>query len=78
MGCCIVSSPYKGIDRWFEPGKELFVVDTFDECIEMYKMLLDDEELRLKTGINARNRVLKEHTTKHRAKQISSIISKHL
>ncbi len=40
MGCCIVANPYEGIETWFEPGKELFVVASGEEALERYRYLL--------------------------------------
>jgi len=78
FGSCIVSQPYNGIEEWFEVGKELFVVHDADEAIEMYKMLLSSDELRQRTGELARQRVLKEHTFKHRAKQFMEVLREKL
>src|ERR687895_683020 len=33
----IVSNPYKGIERWFEPGQELLVVNDADEALASYR-----------------------------------------
>ena len=41
-GAAIVSNPYEGIERWFEPGSELLVVDDADEAVAAYRALLDD------------------------------------
>jgi spore maturation protein CgeB len=76
MGCCIVTDSYSGLEEWFEVGKEIFMVQNAKEAIETYKMLLSSEELRLKAGEAARKRVLKDHTMKHRAKQILFIIER--
>ncbi len=76
LGCCVVSDPYSGLDEWFETGKEMFVAHNAEEAIETYRMLLSSEGLRRKTGELARNRVLKEHTYKHRAMQLLDIIRK--
>jgi len=73
---CIVSSPCLGIERWFEVGKEILVGNSSKECIEIYQTLLDDSELRNKMGEAAFSRVQKEHTARHRAKQIIEIIKK--
>lgn len=77
MGCCIVSSPYNGIEKWFEPNKEIIVVSDTIEAIETYQYLIDDNELRTKIGIAAQNRVLKEHTANHRVREIVDIIKKY-
>ena len=73
-GCCVVSDPYSGLEEWFDVGKEIFVVHSAEEAIETYKMLLSSEALRRETGQLARKRVLKEHTTQHRAKQLTVYI----
>lgn len=74
MGCCIVSSPYKGIEEWFEVGKELFVADSAKEAVELYVWLLDDDDLRQEVGMRARERLLKEHTHQHMAGAILDVM----
>jgi spore maturation protein CgeB len=74
MQCCIVSAPYKGLEKWFDTNKEILVAKSSKECIEIYQMLLDDIDLRNSMGIAARNRLKKEHTTRHRARQIIEIL----
>ena len=76
MKSCVVSAPYLGIEKWFEIGKEMLVANSSKECIEIYQTLLDDSELRNKMGEAAYSRVKKEHTARHRAKQIIEIIKK--
>ena len=73
-GACIVSQPYNGIEEWFEVGKELIVVESKEEAIETYKWLLNDETEREKIGKEARERILKEHTFQHRAREITKIL----
>jgi len=74
MGCCIVSNPYLGIEEWFEPGKEVFVVNSRDEAIDRYRYLLSHDSERQAIGMAARERVLKEHTFQHRAHQLVGIM----
>jgi glycosyltransferase involved in cell wall biosynthesis len=71
---CVVSAPYKGLDKWFVVGKEIIIIKDSKEAIETYKWLLDDEESRIKMGELARQRVLKEHTIRHRVKKLIHII----
>ena len=73
-GVCIVSQPYNGIEEWFDVGKELIVVNSDKEAIEIYKWLLDDEIEREKIGKRARERILKEHTYRHRAREIINVL----
>jgi len=77
MKSCIVSAPYEGIENWFQVGKELLVANSTEECIEIYKMLMDSPELRLSMGNAAYERVKNEHTSRHRARQIIQIIKQY-
>ncbi len=74
FGSCIVSQPYNGIEEWFEVGKELLVVNNEGEAIETYRRLLGDAREREGVGNKARERVLREHTFKHRAIELTDII----
>jgi glycosyltransferase involved in cell wall biosynthesis len=76
MQCCIVSAPYNGIEKWFDVKREICIANSSRECIELYQMLIDDPELRMKMGTAACERVKKEHTSRHRAKQIIDIVRK--
>lgn len=78
LGTCIVSNPYAGIETWFEPEKELVIVHDADEAVERYRWLLSHETERKTIGAAARARVLKEHTFRHRARQLVKIVSEHL
>lgn len=76
MGCCIVSAPYDGLEKWFDTKNEILIAHSPKECIEIYRMLLNDPELRSKMGIAARKRVIKEHTSRHRVREIIDILKK--
>jgi len=40
LGACIVANPYLGVETWFEPGREIVVVQSAEEAIERYRWLL--------------------------------------
>ena len=73
-GAAIVSNPYEGIERWFEPGEELLVVQDAGEALTAYRELLDDPAQAEAMGARARERVLDEHTYAHRARQLLSLV----
>jgi spore maturation protein CgeB len=73
-GAAIVSSPVEGIERWFEPGRELVVVQDADEAEEVYRELLADPAAREELGRRARERVLDEHTYVARARRLLELI----
>lgn len=73
-GAAIVASPYNGLERWFEPGSELIVVHDADEATAAYRDLLDDPAQAEEMGRRARERVLDEHTYRHRARQLLQLV----
>ena len=74
---CIVSSPYEGLEKWFEPKKEILVANSTSEAIEIYQTLMEDSELRLKIGLAAERRVKKDHTARNRVREVIDIIRKY-
>jgi spore maturation protein CgeB len=73
-GATIVSNPYDGIERWFEPGRELLVVSSAEEAADAYRELLDDPARTEELGRAARERALDEHTYVHRARRLLELI----
>ena len=73
-GAAIVSNPYAGVERWFEPGRELLVVDGADAALDAYRELLADPAQAEEMGAQARERVLDEHTFAHRARRLLELI----
>jgi spore maturation protein CgeB len=76
MGCCVVSSPYPSLGEWFRIGKEILIVENAKEAVETYKWLLSDEETRMQISESARQRVLREHTFRHRARELLEVLNK--
>jgi spore maturation protein CgeB len=73
-GAAIVSNPQVGIERWFEPGSELLVVETADEALATYRDLVADPARAEAMGRRARERVLDEHTYAHRARRLLELV----
>ncbi len=78
LGACMVCNPYEGIETWFEPEKELIVVHSAEEAHERIKWLLEHDEARRRMGQAARERFLKEHTFRHRARELVRIVEGYL
>ena len=78
LGACIVANPYAGFDAWFEPGTEALVVHSAEEALACYKELLADERRREAIGKAARQRVLKQHTFRHRARELVEIVKQYI
>ncbi len=73
-GAAIVSNPHEGIERWFEPGQELVVVESAEEAVEAYRELVADPGQAEEMGRRARERVLDEHTYAHRARRLLELV----
>ena len=73
-GAAIVTNPYEGIERWFEPGRELLVVNDADEAVETYRELLADPAAAAELGRRARERVIEEHTFAQRARRLLGLL----
>ena len=73
-GAAIVSNPHAGIERWFEPGSELVVVDSAEEALAAYRELVGDPAQAEEMGRRARERVLDEHTYAHRARRLLELV----
>src|SRR5207253_5408305 len=73
-GAAIVSNPHEGIERWFEPGRELIVVSSAEEAEAAYGEALSDPAGAEAMGQLARERALDEHTYAHRARRLLELI----
>ncbi|HXF97019.1 MAG TPA: glycosyltransferase [Gaiellaceae bacterium] len=73
-GAAIVSNPHAGIERWFEPGSELIVVESAEQAVEAYRELVADPAQAEEMGRRARERVLDEHTYAHRARRLLELL----
>jgi len=62
------------MERWFDAGSELIVVNDAAEAIAAYQDLLDDPAQAEELGRRARERVLDEHTYRHRARQLLQLV----
>jgi spore maturation protein CgeB len=78
MGACVVSNPYHGLETWFEPEREIIIVSSPDEAVDRYRWLLSHDAERRAIGAAARERVLKEHTFRHRARQLVDLVQSYL
>ena len=73
-GAAIVSNPCAGMERWFEPGRELLVVNDAEESLAAYRELVADPGAAEAMGRRARERALDEHTYARRAEQVLDLL----
>jgi spore maturation protein CgeB len=70
-GAPILSDRWDGLDRFFEPGREILLAADTDQA--MAAIGLDDDSLR-RIARAARERTLAEHTADHRAVELEAAL----
>ena len=70
-GAPVLSDSWEGLERFFEPGREILLADTTDAAVAALD--LDPAEVA-RVGQAARARVLAEHTSDHRAGELLAIL----
>lgn len=71
-GACVITDAWAGIDRFFEPGREILVARDADEVAEHVRTLAP--ERRRAIGEAARARVCRDHTYADRAAQLEQVL----
>lgn len=66
-GTAVLSDSWPGLDRFFEPGREIFTAETTEEALEILSR--PPEEIA-RVGRAARERTLAEHTAERRAAEM--------
>ncbi len=70
-GTPIISDYWKGMEEFFEPGTEILIAESTGE-VQHY--LNFSEEDRLQLSKQARNKILKNHTSRERAKELAGYV----
>lgn len=71
-GACQLTDAWEGVERFFEPGEEILVVDGPDQVGE-YLDTIDDARAR-RIGRAARARALRDHTYRRRARRVDRVL----
>jgi spore maturation protein CgeB len=69
-GVPIISDYWAGLDTIFEPGSEILVARSPEDTLSYLRDLSEEE--RLLIGERARQRVLRHHTSAHRARELEA------
>ena len=70
-GVPVLSDAWEGLDSFFEPGREILIARTSEEAVAALD--LGDEEIG-RVARAARERVLAEHTSEHRARELVALL----
>jgi spore maturation protein CgeB len=72
----IISDYWDGLDTIFHLGTELLTAATTEECCRMLRDMPEEERIEL--GLRGRQRILRQHTAKHRAMELHGHIAQTL
>ena len=70
-GTAVLSDTWEGLDRFFEPGREIFTAETSEQAIEI--LSLPREEIA-RVARAARERTLAEHTAERRVEELVEML----
>ena len=73
-GACIITDYWKGIDYFFEPGKEILVAENGAEVKQILAGLTSEKATEI--GAAALQKVLEKHTYTHRAIELDRVLAK--
>ena len=73
---CIITDYWKGIDHFFEPGKEILVAESGNDVKQILLSLTIEKAKEI--GEAALKKVLEKHTYSHRAIELDKILKKEL
>jgi spore maturation protein CgeB len=71
-GTPIISDDWPGLSSLLVPGREILLASTAQQVLEYLRDLPDDERGRI--GLAARERVLRSHTSIHRAIELEQYV----
>jgi spore maturation protein CgeB len=71
-GVPVLTDQWQGLEQFFEPGREIITARTSEDAVAAVELPCD--ELR-KIGESARERVLAQHTAKHRAIELEMALA---
>ena len=72
-GAAIISDEWPGLEEFLTPGEEVLLPKDADEVVRILRDLPDADRLRM--GQRARQRILDQHTSAHRAEQFEKIVA---
>ena len=72
-GAAILSDTWQGIDQFLTPGEEILLPVDAQETADILRNLSEGDRHRI--GMRARDRILAEHTSHHRALQFEQIVA---
>jgi spore maturation protein CgeB len=72
-GAALLSDSWKGLDEFLTPGEEILLPSDEYEVTDILRNFPDDSRRQL--GLRARERILAEHSSEHRARQFEAVVA---
>ncbi|HEY3703853.1 MAG TPA: glycosyltransferase [Terracidiphilus sp.] len=72
-GAAIISDAWPGLEEFLTPGEEVLLPEDADEVVRVLREMPDAERVRM--GQRARQRILDQHTSAHRAEQFENVVA---
>lgn len=72
-GAAILSDSWPGLDEFLSPGEEVLLPRDAEEVVDILTGMSDEQRKRI--GARARERILSQHTSEHRATQFEEIVA---
>lgn len=78
VGTFLVTDGMETLHKMFEPGKEVATYRNSQDCLEVVRYFLENEDERDKIAQAGQRRTLREHTYHHRMRELIQIVSRYL
>jgi spore maturation protein CgeB len=74
-GACLITDYWKGIETFFEPGKQILVARDAEEIVGYLRDVPAPQQRQREIGMQMRERALRDHAYASRAKQVDEILT---
>lgn len=76
VGSCLLTDTGSNMVDLFEPDREVVTYSGFEECLEKYRYLLENEKVASQISVAGQKRTLKDHTSAVRCSKMNELIEK--
>ena len=78
MGTLLLTDTKSNLHELFEPGKEVAVYSSPEECVELARYYVEHESERDAIAKAGQRRTLRDHTYKLRMRELSALLEREL
>ena len=78
VGTMLVTDSKKNLTDMFTPGEEIVAYQSPEECVNLIRYYLENEEERSAVARNGQARTLREHTYHHRMQELVNLVQNYL